>query len=82
MRAAPEMQVEWVEDEAVVLDPNSRQLHYLNSAAALVYALIQEFGFEEAMHQLEHRYEPDSELREGLPQLLDDMAERGLLIDD
>ena len=42
MRPADGKHVEWIDDEAVVLDPSTEELHYLNGPAALVYALILE----------------------------------------
>lgn len=82
MRATPGLHVEWVDGEAVVLDPLSGQLHYLNPAAALVYALVQEHGYDEAIANLEADYATGTALRDGLPELLEDMKERGLLVDD
>jgi hypothetical protein len=83
MRAAPGFHVEWVDDEAVVLDTQSGLLHYLNAPAALVYALILEHGFEEAIARVGSLNTgagpPD---RNELTQLVEDMKERGLLIDE
>ena len=81
MQAAPGMHVEWVEGEAVVLDSSSNRLFYLNSSAALVYALIQEHGFEGAMKELDDRFGGDPQVKEELPDLLDQLVDQGLLID-
>ena len=81
MRARDDVHVEWVDNEAVVLDPESSELHYLNTPAALVFALIQEHGFEDglrALHESQGVSAEDHEVRE----LLDEMVEKGLLVDD
>ena len=75
------MHVEWVDNEAVVLDPESSELHYLNTPAALVFALIQEHGFEgglRALHDSQGVSAEDQEIQE----LLGEMVEKGLLVDD
>ena len=76
------MHVEWVQDEAVVLDPASGELHYLNAPAALVYASIQEFGFEEGLRQIEQSHGDAPGFAEELSKLLDDMRDKGLLVDE
>jgi hypothetical protein len=76
------MHVEWVDNEAVVLDPDNGQLHYLNPPAALVFAFIQEHGYEAGMDELEKRHGAEPGFREQLPELLEDMVKKGLLIDD
>ena len=79
MRASPEIHVEWVEDEAVVLDPSTNQIHYLNGIAALVYGLIQEHGFDEAMSKVREQMPPESESE--LDQLIEDMVKLNLLVE-
>lgn len=81
MRPDPAYHVEWVEDEAVILDTRTQELHYLNAPAAYVYALILEHGFERAMADLRNRFDENTEFGRELPRLVDDMHERGLLID-
>ncbi len=81
MRAPNGMHVEWVEGEAVVLNTNSGELHYLNGSAALVYALIQEKGYEAAVEELNARFGTEL-INEELPALLKDMLERQILVDD
>ena len=81
MEAAEGLHVEWVEQEAVVLDPVSGQMHYLNPPAAYVYALIQEYGYQEAMTRLEQDFEESSAIRRDLTTLLEDMVAKGLLVD-
>ena len=79
MRVVEGKHVEWVEQEAVVLDPESGLLHYLNPTAALVYALILEHGFDDAMQELERTYADNPGMKEELPALLEEMVEQGLL---
>jgi hypothetical protein len=81
MKVPPGLHVEWVENEAIVLDAEGSQLHYLNQSAALVWALIAESGYEPALERLSSLY-PDSQLEADLPTLLADMKEKGLLVDD
>jgi hypothetical protein len=76
------MHVEWVDDEAVVLDTETRQLHYLNGPAALVYGLIQELGFEDGVAQLKERVGDVPNLDQQVDELVGDMVEKGLLIAD
>lgn len=82
MRAAEKCHVEWVEGEAVVLNQQTEQLHYLNGPAALVYAMILEEGYGPALDKLRTDYGNDPDFERELPALLDDMKERGLLVDD
>ena len=82
MRADDNLHIEWVENEAVALDPATGHVHYLNPPAAVVYAMIQEYGFDDAMKRIEEEYEPDSGIRTGLDGLLADMVAKGLLHED
>ena len=82
MRAAPELFVEWVDNEAVVLDPESGQVHYLNHSAAVVYASILEHGFDAAMAELERQHGRAAGFAEEMPVLLEELKEKGLLLDD
>jgi hypothetical protein len=79
--AAPGVHVEWVGDEAVVLDPKSGQLHYLNPPAALVFALITEMGYHGALEQLNRSHGHVSELLGDVQRLVHDLQEKGLLVD-
>jgi hypothetical protein len=80
MRAAPGIHVEWVDNEAVVLDPTTQELHYLNATAAVVYALILEHGVEQAVATVLETI--DGVDRDELDDLLAGMRESGLLVDD
>ena len=81
MQAAPGLHVEWVDDEAVVLNPASSELHYLNPSAALVFALVLEYGFEEAMSRVESTFNESTELEEELEGLIAELVKKGLLTD-
>ena len=82
MRVVPDLHVEWVEGEAVVLHPQTKQLHYLNSSAALVFALMEEVGFQEAMERLRAEFSEIEGMDTDLESVVADMLDRGLLIDD
>lgn len=82
MYAAPGMHVEWVDDEAVVLDPETSRLYYLNPPAALVYALIQEYGFEKGMRRVHELHGTGAEVDEQLEEVVRNMVSQGLLIDE
>lgn len=73
--------MEWVDDEAVVLDPESGELHYLNGPAALIYALIAEQGYDGALAELGDRFTTEPDLKEQIDDVVKDMVEKGLLID-
>ncbi len=79
-RIANDLFVQWVDDEAVVLNSGSGTLHYLNRSAALVYALIEEFGYERGIVELKSRVEDVDQLENDLPDLLAQMIEDGILL--
>ena len=80
MQAAEGMHIEWVEDEAVVLDPETSRLHYLNPPAAYAYALILEHGYEVGLREMKKSVHHDG-VDEELEQLVTNMVEIGLLVD-
>jgi hypothetical protein len=80
MKPAPGKHVEWVDQEAVVLDTESREIHYLNPPAAVAYALILEHGYDEAMAQLKQSFGTESDFEKEVAALVDEMVERGLLV--
>ncbi|MDQ3983048.1 MAG: PqqD family peptide modification chaperone [Actinomycetota bacterium] len=82
MRVSDVMYVEWVEGEAVVLNRDSGELHYLNGPAALVFALIQEHGYDDALTQLRERFGAAESMPEELDGLIEDMVEKEILVDD
>jgi hypothetical protein len=80
MRPADGLHVEWIEDEAVVLDTATEQFHYLNPPAALLYALILEHGFEHGLEELRRIYGGERDIHEDVTQCLESLAERGILV--
>lgn len=70
--------MEWVGDEAVVLEQASGQLHYLNPPAALLLALIEEEGYDSAVESLTERFGDISKDIEGITA---DMLAKGILVD-
>lgn len=81
MRARDDVHIEWVDNEAVILDPKTSELHYLNTPAALVFALIQEHGFESGLRVLEGSQGVSTEDQD-VKELLNEMVEKGLMVDD
>ncbi len=81
MRPADGKHVEWIDDEAVVLDPSTEELHYLNAPAALLYALILEHGFDRGLEELRGIYGAEGEIEEGIADCLEGLADKGLLVD-
>ena len=82
MKSRPGLHVEWVDNEAVVLDERDTQLHYLNSSAATVFALIAELGFDEAVASLRESYGETPFENGEFAELVSQMVEKGLLVDD
>jgi hypothetical protein len=82
VKAADWVHVEWVEGEAVLLDPRSGELHYLNESAALLFALIQEVGYDAAVDQMRARFCEESNLKEELESAVRAMLEKGFLVDE
>ena len=82
MRPAPGIHVEWVDDEAVALDTETKRLHYLNPSAALVYALILEHGYDGAVDQLQAKTGDLGAMQDELPDLVENMVELGLLVEE
>lgn len=80
MQAPEGFHVEWVDDEAVVLDPKTGTLHYLNPQAAVVYALMLELGVEAALQQLRESFGTES-VAGDLETLVAEMTDKGLLLD-
>ena len=81
MRPADGKHVEWIDDEAVVLDPSTEELHYLNAPAALLYGLILEHGYERGLEELRSIYGAESEIEKGIEDCLEGLADKGLLVD-
>ena len=81
MKASDQLHVEWVDGEAVVLDQETGELHYLNGPAALVYALIEEHGFEKGLEEARSRFGHEHSFETDLAVLLKDLSEKGILVD-
>jgi hypothetical protein len=81
LRGAPGLHIEWVGDEAVVLEPKSGQLHYLNPSAALIFGLISEVGGERAVEELKRSFADVPNFDSELVHAIRDMVEKGLLTD-
>ena len=82
MRVADGKHVEWVDEEAVVLDSDTGDLHYLNGPAAKVFAFIGEYGYDQALKELEKQHGDTPNFKEELQDVLKDMVEKGLLVDE
>ena len=82
MHVAPEVHIEWVDDEAVVLNSETGELHYLNVAAALALALIAEHGLEGAAAEVKTKYSDDAQRAEAeFSELVQEMVDKGLLVE-
>lgn len=82
MKVADGKHVEWVDEEAVVLDSDTGDLHYLNGPAAKVYALIAEYGYDKGLDELTKQHGGEPNFKEQLDDVLKDMVEKGLLVED
>ena len=82
MRVADGKHVEWVDEEAVVLDSDSGDLHYLNGPAAKVFAMIGEYGYDKGLAELEKQHGDQPNFKAELDDVLKDMVEKGLLVED
>ena len=80
MQTPPGIHVQWVDEEAVVLNEATGELHYLNPQSALIYALLIEFGMPRAATEACERLDgPPDEIQEEVANLLATFAEKGLL---
>ncbi len=79
-RAVADVYVEWVGDEAVVLNQSTGELHYLNPPAAAVLALLLEHGVERGVHEVVGHFDLAADAQEELAALLEDMAARGIVV--
>lgn len=78
MKRASDLYIEWVGEEAVVLEQSTGQLHYLNPPAALLLALIEEEGFEKAVASLTGRF---GDISSDIEAITADMVAKGILVD-
>lgn len=73
--------VQWVDKEAVVLNEETGEIHYLNPQSALIYALLLEYGQPKATAEAKQRLDgPPDEIEREVANLLASFVEKGLLI--
>lgn len=83
MKIPEDVHVQWVEDEAVVLNARTGELHYLNPPSALIYALVLEFGMPKALEQAIARTEGrEDEVEQEFQRLVRTFEEKGILAED
>jgi hypothetical protein len=82
MRLAEGVHIQWIGDEAVALNEETGYLHYLNSTAAVILALVLEYGSEEAAARLSATYEDEHALEHDMTAVLDDLRDKELLVED
>ena len=82
MRVADGKHIEWVDEEAVVLDSDTGDLHYLNGPAAKVFAFIGEYGYEKGLEELEKQHGDLPNFKDEVQDVVNDMVEKGLLVAD
>jgi hypothetical protein len=76
----PGIHVQWVNDEAVVLNEDTSELHYLNPQSALMYALVLEYGMPEAVTKACERMEgPADQITDEMNKVVGSFIEKGLL---
>lgn len=80
VHAAEGLHVEWVEGEAVVFNPETAEIHYLNGSAALAYACIAEHGFERGVEEFRELFKDQEDLEGQIDPLVDNMLAKGLLV--
>jgi hypothetical protein len=73
-----DLHIEWVEDEAVVMDEQGN-IHYLNQAAAVMFAHVLEFGYAQGRARLQKEYADRPDFEAELDTAVEDMLRRGLL---
>ena len=81
MRLASSIHIEWIDQEAVVLDEETGQLHYLNTSAALSLALVLEHGKEGALSALLRDQEDNSSITDEFTRVIDDLMQKNILTD-
>lgn len=79
----PGIHVQWVDREAVVLNEETGELHYLNEQSALIYALLLEYGMPRALDEAIRRIDgPDEDVRAEVDSLITTFSEKGILMRD
>ncbi len=80
MQAPPDVHVEWVDEEAVVLNTATNEIHYLSPSAAYAYAMILEYGYTDALQRIAAE-QPGADIVSDVELLVSDLVARGLLVD-
>jgi PqqD family protein of HPr-rel-A system len=82
-RRDPGLPFQKLEEETIVVDPRSREVHLLNDTAARVWELLESScSLDELTETLAEEYDaPPEAVREGIEELLTGLRDKGLLID-
>jgi hypothetical protein len=77
----PGLPFQTLEEETIVVDPKTREVHLLNDTAARVWALLSSAqSVDQLTAALGEEYDaPADELRAGVEELLRGLADKGLL---
>ncbi|HEY4394809.1 MAG TPA: PqqD family protein [Polyangia bacterium] len=80
-RRDAELPFQTLEEETIVVDPKTREVHLLNDTAARVWELLASArSVDELTAALGEEYDaPADELRAGVEELLQGLADKGLL---
>jgi PqqD family protein of HPr-rel-A system len=78
----PELPFQTLEEETIVVDPRTREVHLLNDTAARVWELLASAqSVDDLMAALGEEYDaPADELRAGVEELLAGLTDKGLLV--
>ena len=80
MFTPPGIHVQWVDQEAVVLNEDTSEVHYLNPPAALIYALVLEYGMPGALRHAYQRMDgSEKEVAIAVQDLVRSLLDKGLL---
>ena len=79
----PGLPFQKLEEETIVVDPRTREVHLLNDTAARVWELLASSAtLDELTETLAEEYDATPEaVREGVEELLAGLRDKGLLID-
>jgi PqqD family protein of HPr-rel-A system len=82
-RRDPGLPFQKLEEETIVVDPRTREVHLLNDTAARVWELLASSStLDELTEALAEEYDATPEtLRAGVEELLGGLREKGLLVD-
>ncbi len=77
----PGLPFQTLDEETIVVDPRTREVHLLNDTAARIWELLSSArSVDELTRALGEEYEaPADELRSGVEELLAGLADKGLL---